>query len=92
MDLNPNKKSFTIGWYQAGTRTFDFSGLYNADGTPNPQQGLAWGAHGVGPVRESGWIIPQGANTWSAKQYAGVPGYIFSDDLNLGLYVTKIKP
>lgn len=92
MDLNPNKKSFTIGWYQAGTRVFDFSGLYNADGTPKSDTNvLAWGAHGVGPVKEIGWIIPQGANTWSAKQYAGVPGYIFSDDLNLGLYVTKIK-
>lgn len=91
MDLNPNKKSFTIGWYQAGSRTFDFSGLYNADGTPNPQNGLAWGAHGVGPVKETGWIVPQGANTWSAKQYAGLPGYIFSDDLQLGFYVTKIK-
>jgi hypothetical protein len=92
MDLNPNKKSFTIGWYQAGTRVFDFSGLYNADGTPKTDQNvLAWGAYGNGPVKEIGWIIPQGANTWSAKQYAGVPGYIFSDDLNLGLYVTKIK-
>ena len=91
IDLNPNKKSFTIGWYQAGTRTFDFSGLYNGS-TPNPQPGLAWGAHGVGPVKETGWIVPEGANTWSAKQYAGVPGYIFSDDLVHGFYVTKIKP
>lgn len=91
IDLNPNKKSFTIGWYQAGSRTFDFSGLYDAAGNPAPTQSLRWGAHGHGPVREIGWIVPQGANTWSAKQYAGVPGYIFSDDLNLGLYVTKIK-
>ena len=91
MDLNPNKKSFTIGWYQAGTRVFDFSGLYDASGAPAPTQSLRWGAHGHGPVKEIGWIIPQGANTWSAKQYAGVPGYIFSDDLVLGLYVTKIK-
>ncbi len=36
-------------------------------------------------------MIPDNANTWSAKQYAKVPGYIFSDDLNLGFYVTKIK-
>jgi hypothetical protein len=42
-------------------------------------------------VKETGWIVPQGANTWSAKQYIGVPGYIFSDDLALGFYVTKIK-
>jgi hypothetical protein len=93
IDLNPNKKSFTIAWYQAGTRTFDFSSLYNASGEPNtqPQPGLMWGAYGVGPVTETGWIIPEGANTWSAKQYAGVPGYIFSDDLVHGFYVTKIK-
>ncbi|MGH2709878.1 MAG: LVIVD repeat-containing protein [Actinomycetota bacterium] len=91
MDLNPNKKSLTIAWYQAGTRTFDFSGLYNAAGAPSPQPSLAWGAYGVGPMKETGWIVPEGANTWSAKQYAGVPGYIFSDDLVLGFYVTKIK-
>ena len=91
IDLNPNKRSFTIAWYQAGTRTFDFSGLYNASGAPNPQPGLAWGAYGVGPVKETGWIVPQGANTWAAKQYSGVPGYIFSDDLVHGFYVTKIK-
>jgi hypothetical protein len=36
-------------------------------------------------------MIPDGANTWSAKQYAKVPGYIFSDDTVLGFYVTKIK-
>ena len=90
MDMNPNKRSFTIGWYQSGLRTFDFSGLYNANGTPNMQPGLSWGAYGVGPVKETGWIVPEGANTWSAKQYAGVPGYIFADDLVHGLYIVKI--
>ena len=92
IDLNPDKKSFTIAWYQAGTRTFDFSGLYDAAGAPNPQPSFAWGAYGVGPVKETGWIVPDGGNTWSAKQYSEVPGYIFSDDLVMGLYVTKIKP
>jgi LVIVD repeat len=92
MDMNPDKRSFTIGWYQAGTRVFDFSGLYNADGTPKPDTNvLAWGAYGNGPVKETGWIIPEGADTWAAKQYAGVPGYIFADDLVHGLYVVKIK-
>lgn len=92
MALNPSKRSLTIGWYQAGARVFDFSGLYNADGTPNPQNTLAWGAYGAGPVKETAWIVPQGANTWSAKQYDRVPGYIFADDLVLGFYVVKIKP
>ena len=75
IDLNPNKKSFTIGWYQAGTRRFDFSGLYNADGTPNPQRGAAWGAYGVGAVKETGWIVPQGGNTWAAYQCYGDPNW-----------------
>jgi hypothetical protein len=91
MDLAPNKKSLTAGWYVSGSRTFDFSGLYNADGTPKPTNNISWGAYGTGAMKETGWIVPQGGNTWSAKQYAPVPGYIFSDDLVLGFYVTKIK-
>jgi hypothetical protein len=92
MELNPDGHSLTIGWYTLGTRTFDFSSFYNADGTPKTAAGVAaaWGKNGVGLV-ETGYMIPQGANTWSAKQYSKVPGYIFSDDLNLGFYVTKIK-
>ena len=92
MDLNPNGKSLTIGWYTLGTRVFDFSSFYNADGTAKSTGVLAasWGTLGVGLV-ESAHIIPDNANTWSAKQYAKVLGYIFSDDLNLGLYISKIK-
>jgi hypothetical protein len=92
MELNPNKQSLTIGWYGLGTRVFDFSSFYNPDGTPKTVAGIAaaWGRFGVGLV-ESGYMVPDGANTWSAKQYAKVPGYIFSDDLALGFYVTKIK-
>ena len=92
MDLNPNGKSLTIGWYTLGTRVFSFASFYNADGTPKSSGVIAasWGTHGVGLV-ESAHIIPDNANTWSAKQYSKVPGYIFSDDLNLGLYISKIK-
>ncbi|MDP9405967.1 MAG: hypothetical protein M3O86_05105 [Actinomycetota bacterium] len=90
MALNPNNKSLTLGWYTLGTRTFDFSALYGADGKPKTGPALSYGFAGVGMV-ENGYIIPEGGNTWSAKQYAKVPGYIFSDDLNLGFYVTKIK-
>jgi hypothetical protein len=91
MEINPNKKSLTLGWYGLGSRVFDFSSFYNADGTPKTVAGAAaaWGRFGVGLV-ETGYMIPDGANTWSAKQYSKVPGYIFSDDLNLGFYVTKI--
>ena len=89
MDLNPDKKSITLGWYTAGSRVFDFSGLYDAAGKPRTTASLAYGGNGTGLV-ETGFIIPDGANTWSAKQYAPRPGYIFSDDLKLGFYVTKV--
>ena len=90
MELNPDNKSLTLGWYRLGTRVFDFSALYDGD-TPRPLPALAWGSFGATLV-ETGYMIPDGANTWSAKQYAKVPGYIFSDDTVLGFYVTKIKP
>ena len=90
MDLNPDGRSLTLGWYVAGTRTFSFASLYDAEGKPKVGPALAYGMNGVGLV-ESGYMIPDGANTWSAKQYSEIPGYIFSDDLNLGLYVTRIK-
>ena len=88
MELNPDNKSLTIGWYSLGTRVFDFSMLYDGN-TPRPLPALSWGKVGAVLV-ETGYMVPDGANTWSAKQYAKVPGYIFSDDRNLGLYVTKI--
>ncbi|MDQ3990804.1 MAG: hypothetical protein M3245_00635 [Actinomycetota bacterium] len=92
IDLNPDKKSFTIGWYVLGTRTFDFSSLYNADGSPRPGNGLSWGSNqaGSGPV-ETGYMIPEAGDTWSAKQYHKLPGYIFSGDRAIGFYITKIK-
>jgi len=94
MDMNPDKKSFTIGWYVSGFATFDFSSLYNADGTPKAMpKGAYFGPVGAGDgLKETGWMVPDGANTWSAKQYHAVPGYIFADDLELGFYVAKIKP
>ena len=90
MDLNPDKMSLTIGWYVSGLRTFDFSGLYDAQGNPSPSPSLRWGSLGVGPVLEDGWLVGDGGSTWSAKQYSEVPGYIFADDRNLGLLVVKI--
>lgn len=94
MELNPDKKSLTIGWYVLGTRTFSFASFYNPDGTPKAPGAIAaaWGKYGVGLV-ETGWIIPDSTNTWAAKQYAKVPGYIFSNagGTGGGLYVTKIN-
>ena len=95
MDLNPDGRSLTLGWYVLGTRIFSFASLYNPDGTPktieNPS--LAYGSRSTGDgLVETGYIVLDGTRTWSAKQYSEVPGYIFSDDVNLGFYVTKIKP
>jgi hypothetical protein len=94
MELNPDKRSLTLGWYSLGTRTFSFASFYNADGSPKPgpQIAAAWGKNGVGLV-ETGWIIPDSSSTWAAKQYANVPGYIFSNagGSGGGLYVTRIK-
>ena len=89
MELNPDNKSLTIGWYSLGTRVFDFSMLYDGD-TPRPLPAASWGRFGAVLV-ETGYMVPDNARTWSAKQYAKVPGYIFSDDVHLGFYVTKIK-
>jgi hypothetical protein len=94
MDMNPDGKSLSIGWYVLGTRTFSWESLYNADGTPKDVSGvtLTWGSLSTGDgLVETGYMIPATANTWSAKQYSEVPGYIFSDDLTHGFYVTKIK-
>ncbi len=89
MELDPGARSLTLGWYAAGSRVFDFSRLYGRDGKPTPGASVAYGHNGVGLV-ESGWIRPEGGSTWAAKQYAGRPGYIFSNDRTLGLYVTKL--
>lgn len=89
MELNPDRKSLTLAWYSAGSRVFDFHGLYDEAGKPKTAVALAYGARGVGLV-ETAWAIPTGGVTWSAKQYAKVPGYIFSDDLVLGFYVVQL--
>ncbi len=67
--------------------------LYNADGSPKTAPALAYGPISA-KIKETGCIVPEVggkvANTWSAKQHSKVPGFIFSDDLNLGPYVSKI--
>lgn len=90
MSMNPDGKSFTIAWYAGGSRVFDFRGLYEPNGEPGVDvAAAAYGDAGIGLV-ETNWIRPEGGTAWSAKQYAKVPGYIFSDDLDLGFYVTKL--
>lgn len=89
MELNPDGRSFTLAWYVGGTRTFSFAGLYDASGAPAPGPALAYGPISASIV-ETGYMVPDSANTWAAKQYRKVPGYIFSNDIRLGLYVTKV--
>lgn len=90
MELNPDGRSFTLGWYVGGTRTFSFAGLYDANGAPAPGPALAYGPISASIV-ETGYMVPDSANTWAAKQYGKVPGYIFSNDIRLGLYVTRVS-
>lgn len=82
MTMDPGGRSFSIGWYAGGTRVFDFGGLYTAPAA------AGWGKYGVGVV-EKGFVKPSGADTSAAKQYAALPGYVFSADYALGFYVSK---
>lgn len=87
MELNPDGKSLTLGWYGAGSRVLDFSGLY-IDDEPAPIPAGGYGDLSLF-FTETAWIIPDGGSTWSAKQCAPLPGYVFSDDLNVGFYVSR---
>jgi hypothetical protein len=86
LSMDPGGRSFSIGWYVAGTRVFDIGGLYQ--GGPAPALALGWGTYGVGVVQK-GFVKPQGTRTGSAVQYGALPGYVFSADFELGLYVSK---
>lgn len=89
MDMNPDGRSFTLGWYVGGTRSFSFAGLYGPDGAPAPGPALAYGPISQRVV-ETGYIVPEGGSTWAAKQYRELRGYIFSNDIVRGFYVSKI--
>lgn len=90
MSMNPGGRSLTVAWYSGGTRVLDFSGLYDTAGDPAPGPVATWGSTGDRVV-ETAYMIPDdSASTWAAKQYAPLPGYVFSNDNSLGFYVSRI--
>jgi hypothetical protein len=79
-DINDEGSHISISWYSAGTRYLDISGYtgMTVGGNNNP-----------GAVVEAGWFMPDGGKSWSSKFYKGK--YIYSNDMNRGFDVFKIK-
>ncbi len=76
-DISDDGKRVAISWYTAGTRYLDVS---------NPT-GATFGESGTG-VKELGWFMPEGGESWSSKFHKGK--YIYSNDINRGFDVFKI--
>ena len=80
-DISPDGKRLAISWYTAGTRYLDISNM----------TGATFGEQNTGGVKELGWFIPQGGDSWSSKFNKGP--YIYSNDIARGFDVFKItKP
>ncbi len=80
-DISPDSKRLAISWYTAGTRYLDISSM----------TGATFGEHDTGGVKELGWFIPAGGDSWSSKFHKGP--YIYSNDIARGFDVFKItKP
>jgi hypothetical protein len=77
MDVSDDGKKLAISWYTAGTRYLDISNT----------MGATIGENGTG-IKELGWFIPEGGNSWSSKFHKGP--YIYSNDINRGFDVYKI--
>ncbi len=76
-DFDQDGSHLAISWYTAGTRYLDIS---------NPV-GPTFGAYGAG-VKEAGWFIPDGGNSWSSKIHKGP--YVYSNDIARGFDIYKI--
>lgn len=76
-DISDDGKTLAISWYTAGTRYLDITN----------KTGLTVGPNGNG-VKELGWFIPEGGDSWSSKFHKGP--YIYSNDINRGFDVYKI--
>lgn len=76
-DISPDGTKLAISWYTAGTRYLDISN----------KQGVTFGEQGMG-VKELGWFMPDGGDSWSSKFHKGP--YIYSNDILRGFDVFKI--
>ena len=80
MHVSPDGKRLAISWYGSGTRYLDISKAV----------GVAVGENRTPDgIREIGYFIPEGGNSWSSK-FHPKGGYIYSDDINRGFDVYKI--
>jgi hypothetical protein len=78
-DISDDGKKLAISWYTAGTRYLDISSA----------QGPTVGANAAPTgIKELGWFIPEGGNSWSSKFHKGP--YVFSNDINRGFDVYRI--
>jgi len=79
--LYPEQGIMTLGWYNAGSRVVDISGL--ADAPVNPL---------ASPAEECGFAYFENSDTWSAKAYRIEDDgsfYLFSNDIIRGLDVFR---
>jgi hypothetical protein len=86
----PEQKLMTIGWYNAGTRVVDISGLVGASLGVTPATGnLPMG------MRELAYRWFDDSETWAAKIHRfeeDGSAYVFANDLIRGLDVFKYSP
>lgn len=86
----PEQKIMTIGWYNAGTRVVDISGLVGASVGVAP----AVGNVPLG-MKELGYRYFEDSETWAAKIHRfeeDGSAYVFANDLIRGLDVFKFTP
>ncbi len=76
-DISYDGTKLAISWYSAGTRYLDITNMI----------GATFGENGNG-VKEIGWFIPAGADSWASKFHKGP--YIYSNDILRGLDVYQI--
>ncbi|MFL5844560.1 MAG: LVIVD repeat-containing protein [Solirubrobacteraceae bacterium] len=81
--IDRQAKIMTMGWYNAGVRVLDLSGL----------SGVAVGRTGVG-IRQLGWYRFTDSDTWAAKAVRASRGgfYLFGNDKRRGFDVYRYDP
>jgi hypothetical protein len=85
----PQQKLMTIGWYAAGVRVVDISGLTGVSVGAQEAEGNV----GVG-MKEIGYAYFPNSDTWAAKAQRIEPDgsfYLYGNDLNRGLDVYRFN-